>query len=82
MTITAIERRNSVGIPLTARQLEVVACVHAGLHNKGIAKKLGIALETAKEHLKFSYSRLGVDNRTQAALWYERNVYTKGKHVS
>jgi DNA-binding NarL/FixJ family response regulator len=43
-----------------------------GLPNKTIARRLGISERTVKSHLTNIYQRLGVPNRTQAALWAQR----------
>ncbi len=57
---------------LTARELETLQLVAAGHPNKHIARKLGISEATVKAHLTSIFRTLGVDNRTQAARWYER----------
>lgn len=41
-----------------------------GDSNKEIAKHLGISEATTKVHLRNIQSKIGVHNRTQAALWY------------
>jgi len=58
---------------LTAREREVLAALSAGLANKQIATRLGISEKTVKTHLTRVFSRIGVQDRTQAALWAERN---------
>lgn len=57
---------------LTDREEEVLAMVGAGLPNKTIARRLGISERTVKAHLTNVYQRLGVTDRTQAALWAQR----------
>ncbi|TDW86600.1 MULTISPECIES: response regulator transcription factor [Kribbella] len=57
---------------LTDREQEVLAMVGAGLPNKTIARRLGISERTVKAHLTNVYQRLGVTDRTQAALWAQR----------
>ena len=54
---------------LTDREREVLALVRDGLANKQIARRLGIAERTVKAHLTSIFQRLGVTDRTQAALW-------------
>jgi DNA-binding NarL/FixJ family response regulator len=61
------------GVDLTGREQEVLALVRAGLANKQIARRLGISERTVKAHLTSTYQRIGVVDRTQAALWAERN---------
>ena len=47
--------------------------VRQGLANKQIARRLGITERTVKAHLTSAFQRIGVVDRTQAALWAERN---------
>ncbi len=62
----------SPAVELTAREREVLALVVAGLANKQIARRLGISEKTVKGHLTNLFTRIGVTDRTQAALWAER----------
>jgi DNA-binding NarL/FixJ family response regulator len=61
---------------LTAREREVLQLVADGLANKQIARRLGISEKTVKGHLTQVFQTLGVTDRTQAALWAERNGLT------
>ena len=45
-----------------------------GLANKQVARRLGISERTVKAHLTSVFQRIGVTDRTQAALWAERNL--------
>jgi DNA-binding NarL/FixJ family response regulator len=47
--------------------------VAEGSANKQIARRLGISEKTVKGHLTKVFQALGVSDRTQAALWAERN---------
>ena len=58
---------------LTDREREVLILLAQGLANKQIARRLGIAEKTVKAHLTNVFQRIGVADRTQAALWAERN---------
>ena len=58
---------------LSAREREVLAMVAEGLPNKLIARELGISEKTVKAHLTSVFRRIDVTDRTQAALWAERN---------
>jgi DNA-binding NarL/FixJ family response regulator len=57
------------GPQLTERELEVLALVAEGLPNKLIARRLAISERTVKGHLTHIFERIGVTDRTQAALW-------------
>lgn len=66
--------RSAGGRPqLTAREVEVLTLVRDGLANKQIATRLDISERTVKAHLTSAFSRIGVSDRTQAALWAQRN---------
>ncbi|HEX5403428.1 MAG TPA: response regulator transcription factor [Pseudonocardiaceae bacterium] len=60
------------GVHLTGREREVLKMVGDGHPNKTIARRLGISERTVKAHLTSVYQRLGVTDRTQAALWAQR----------
>jgi DNA-binding NarL/FixJ family response regulator len=57
---------------LTPREREVWALVAAGLSNHAIAARLRLSENTVKFHLQHLFAKLGVRNRTEAALKYER----------
>jgi DNA-binding NarL/FixJ family response regulator len=59
---------------LTGREQEVLQMVGDGLPNKAIARRLGITERTVKAHLTSIFQRLGVNDRTQAALWAQRRA--------
>jgi DNA-binding NarL/FixJ family response regulator len=59
---------------LSSREIEVLRLVATGLANKQIARRLGIAERTVKAHLTNIFTRIDVTDRTQAALWAERNL--------
>ena len=66
-------RRTTPAAELTPRETEVLVLVRQGLANKQIARRLGISERTVKAHLTSAFQRIGVVDRTQAALWAERN---------
>jgi DNA-binding NarL/FixJ family response regulator len=58
--------------PLTKRESEVLRQLALGLSNKEIAQALNISYETVKEHVQHILRKLGVADRTQAAVWAVR----------
>jgi DNA-binding NarL/FixJ family response regulator len=58
---------------LSEREREVLVLVAEGLPNKLIARRLEISEKTVKAHLTNVFRRIGVDDRTQAAIWAQRN---------
>lgn len=61
---------------LTGRETEVLRLVAQGLANKQIARVLGISERTVKAHLTNAFGRIGVTDRTSAALWVQRHLAT------
>ena len=57
---------------LTAREREVLALVARGRANKAIAFELGVAEKTVKTHVGNILGKLGLSDRTQAALYAVR----------
>jgi NarL family two-component system response regulator LiaR len=57
---------------LTPREREVLALLARGFANKRIAAELGIAEKTVKTHVSHVLAKLGVSDRTQAALYASR----------
>ena len=53
---------------LTDRQAEVHSLMAKGYHNKRIALELGITAQTVKNHITAIFLKLGVQNRTEAAI--------------
>ncbi len=60
----------SAGTPnsLTPRETEVLVCLASGKTNRQIAKELHLSLSTVKRHLEHILPKLGVSDRTQAAV--------------
>jgi DNA-binding NarL/FixJ family response regulator len=60
-------------VSLTQREVQVVKQLVAGMSNKDIGDDLDISYETAKEHVQHILRKIGVTDRTQAAVWALRN---------
>jgi DNA-binding NarL/FixJ family response regulator len=57
------------GEDLSTRELQVLRLVAQGLANKQIARRLEISERTVKVHLGNVFRRVGVSDRTSAAIW-------------
>ena len=57
---------------LTPREKEVLHLVGKGVPNRMIAERLDISISTVRSHIYHILKKLGLDNRTQAALYLER----------
>jgi DNA-binding NarL/FixJ family response regulator len=53
---------------LTPRETEVLVCLASGKTNRQIAEELHLSLSTVKRHLEHILPKLGVSDRTQAAV--------------
>jgi len=73
-----IAARTKVKPDLSERESEVLVLIATGMTNKEIARRMGIAEKTVKSHLTNIFQQIGVRDRTQAALWAERNGLLEG----
>ena len=55
--------------PLSERELEVIRCIIRGMRNNEIADSLFVSAETVKSHVSTAIHKLGVRDRTQAAVF-------------
>jgi DNA-binding NarL/FixJ family response regulator len=67
-------RSDPPGEMLSDREQEVLLLAADGLANKQIGRRLGISESTVKVHLANIYRRIGVTDRTSAALWARSNL--------
>ena len=56
--------------PLSPREHEVIQLAARGLRNSQVAEELHVSVHAVKFHLASAYRKLGVANRTQAAVAY------------
>ncbi|WP_432844144.1 LuxR C-terminal-related transcriptional regulator [Dactylosporangium sp. CA-092794] len=61
------------GGDLTARELEVLGCLAAGMTNQQVASSLGISIRTVTVHVSNLLRKTGAASRTEAALWAVRH---------
>jgi len=62
------------GEQLSDRERQVLRLASQGMANKQIARSLGIAERTVKVHLGNVFRRIGVSDRTSAAMWARENM--------
>jgi NarL family two-component system response regulator LiaR len=67
-----VEDRGGEEPELTPREREVLDLIGSGFSNKRIALELGISEKTVKTHVGHVLAKLGVSDRTQAALYAAR----------
>jgi DNA-binding NarL/FixJ family response regulator len=77
---TRLSSQNQLGTSsgkLTRREFDVLSLVAHGESNRAIAKKLFISEKTVKNHLTNIFQKLGVEDRTQAAIHAVKNRLVK-----
>lgn len=65
--------------PLSSREMEVLSYITQGKSNKEIAAILGISHQTVKNHVTSILRKLGVEDRTQAAIYSLRRGWVRFK---
>jgi DNA-binding NarL/FixJ family response regulator len=63
--------------PLSRREMEVLTHLTQGMSNKEIASILGISHQTVKNHVTSILRKLGVEDRTQAAVYALRRGWVR-----
>ncbi len=63
------DRSTNPAVDLTPRELQVLRHIGYGLSNEEIARSMKISIETVKEHVQNILRKMGVKDRTQAAVW-------------
>jgi NarL family two-component system response regulator LiaR len=66
------EQQKTRQMPLSQRELEVLRRVAEGMVNEEIGEELAIDVETVKKHVKHILDKIGMEDRTQAAIWAVR----------
>lgn len=68
-------KRDDQSDDLTQREQEVLTYLALGHTNKDIAQSLFLSVRTVEAHLHNIYGKLGVNSRTEAALWAVNHGY-------
>lgn len=66
--------------PLSEREMEVLTCITRGMSNKEIAAALRISHQTVKNHVTSILRKIGVEDRTQAAIYALRQGWVRLYH--
>ena len=69
-----VQTAGSTPAHLSKREVAILARLRDGNSNKEIANDLGISDSTVKVHLRSVFQKMGVRNRTQAAIWATENL--------
>ncbi|MDD5936125.1 MAG: response regulator transcription factor [Clostridiales bacterium] len=67
------KKSSSINEALTKREVDVLQLIAEGLFNKEIAYRLNISEKTVKNHVSNIFKKIGVSDRTQAAVYAIRN---------
>ncbi len=59
---------------LSAREAQILECLREGAPNKIIARQFDVTEATVKVHVKAILRKIGVANRTQAAMWASQRL--------
>ena len=61
------------GIPLTGREIQVLALVASGSTNKRVAGELGVTVATVERHVANIYAKIGARGRVDATAYAIRH---------
>ncbi len=74
---TALDMGEEPFNPLSPREMEILQFITHGMSNKEIARRLGISHQTVKNHITAILHKLGVKDRTQAAVYTLRRGWVR-----
>jgi DNA-binding NarL/FixJ family response regulator len=67
---------------LTWRETQTLESLALGLSNREIARLFGVSVETVKEHVQNVLRKLGLKDRTHAAVWALKRVTNGTQHIA
>ena len=73
VSVSSLRLGDQMEVQLTSREIQVLGQLGEGSTNKEIASSLEISYETVKEHVQNVLKKIGVSDRTQAAVWAVRH---------
>ena len=79
--MTAIEARGTFPAGLSAREVEVLGLVSAGLTNGQVADRLFLSRRTVDAHMRRIYDKLGVESRLEAIRFAAANGFDRERAV-
>jgi two-component system nitrate/nitrite response regulator NarL len=62
------------GVYLSPTEIRIISCLGNGKSNRIIAYELGLAPGTVKVYFHSIFKKLGINNRTQAAIWAMNHI--------
>ncbi len=62
------DNSNMLEVPLTKREKQVLKCLSSGKNNAQIAQAMNVSVHTAKVHIHNIFSKLSVQDRTEAVV--------------
>jgi DNA-binding NarL/FixJ family response regulator len=75
--VDLVEPAGTVAAVLTPREREIVQLLVDGMSVKQVASRLGIAMQTAKNHIHHVMGKVGTSTRLQLYAWAKENGFTE-----
>ena len=66
---------------LAEKEIDILRCVAMGMSNKEIAEKLSYSEKTVKNYLSVIFQKLGIRDRTQAAIFALRQGFLPNEEI-
>lgn len=79
--VDRLVRPRTTQVTLTARQQDLLRCLHDGLDNQGIARRTGLSVKTVENHLTRLYRQLNVQSRIEALRYLIEHPHVLNMNV-